>query len=152
MESLSTNKHQMILRTRKQLIQAQTSPEKPTDNDLQKPIIEPINEFITRTVNPDITSYYVGPMNNVCEYCNAMRFTNESLNSCHNSKVSLPELSPYLEELKDLLISDSVQAKNFRDYIRQYNSAFAFASLGANIDKIKTRGPYCFHIHGQIYH
>ena len=114
MESLSTNKHQMmILRIRKQLIQAQTSPEKPSDNDLQKQIIEPTNEFIAMTMNPDITPYYVGPMNNVCEYCNAMRFTNESLNCCHNGKVSLPELSPYPEELKDLLINDSVQAKNF---------------------------------------
>ena len=103
-------------------------------------------------MNPDITPCYIGPMNNVCEYCNALRFTNESLNCCHNGKVSLPELSPYPEELKDLLINNSVQAKNFRDYIRQYNSAFAFASLGANIDKITTRGPYCFRIHGQIYH
>ena len=47
-----------------------------------------------------------------------------------------------------------MQAKHFRDYIRQYNSAFAFAfaSFGGNIDKIKAKGPYCFHIHGQIYH
>ena len=46
-------------------------------------------------MNPDTTPYYVGPMNNVCEYCNTMHFTNESLNCCHNGKVYLPELSPY---------------------------------------------------------
>ena len=40
-------------------------------------------------------------------------------------------------------MSNSSQAKNFRQHIRQYNSAFAFASLRANIDKITTRGPYC---------
>ena len=131
----------------------QTFPEKPSDNDSDKTNAELTNEFIARTMNPDIIPYYTGPLNNVCEYCNAICFTNESLNYCHNGKVSLPELSLYPEELKDLLINDSVQAKKFfRHYIRQYNSTFTFASLGANIDKITTRGTYCFHIHGQILH
>ena len=100
----------------------------------------------------DIAPYYVGPMNNICLYCNALHFPNEALNCCHNGKVSLTQLSSYPEELKNLLMSNSSQAKNFRQHIRQYNSAFAFASLGANIDKITTREPYCFRIHGQIYH
>ena len=126
----------------------QTSPEKPSNNDSDKTNAKLTNE----SMNPDITPYYTGPLNNVCEYCNAICFTNESLNCCHNGKVSLPELSLYPEELKDLLINDSMQAKKFRHYIRQYNSTFAFASLGANIDKITTRGTYCFHIHGQILH
>ena len=91
-------------------------------------------------------------MNNVCLYCNALSFTNEPLNCCHNGKVNLLKLSEYLEELKDLLLTNSTQAKNFREHIRRYNSAFAFASLGANINKITTRAPCCFPIHGQIYH
>lgn len=77
----------MILRTRKQLIQVQTSPEKPSDNDSQKRNAKPTNECIARTVNPDITPCYIGPMNNICEYCNAMRFKKEELNCCHNGKV-----------------------------------------------------------------
>ena len=73
------------------------------------------------------------------------------LNCCHNGKIILPELS-YPEDLKQLLLGKSVQSKNFRGNIRQYNSAFAFASFRANIDKLTNRGPYCFRIHGQIYH
>jgi len=38
------------------------------------------------------------------------------------------------------------------EYIRSYNSALAFASMGSNIDhKVAGGGPYCFRIHGQIY-
>ena len=40
-------------------------------------------------------------------------------------------------------------AINFRNNIRNYNSAFAFASFGANVDG---HGTYCFRIHGQTYH
>ncbi|XP_057381786.1 uncharacterized protein LOC130704351 [Daphnia carinata] len=36
--------------------------------------------------------------------------------------------------------------------IRNYNNALAFASMGAQIDSPPGRGPYCFRIHGQIYH
>ena len=43
-------------------------------------------------------------------------------------------------------------AKHFRNYIRNYNSAHAMASMGCQIDKLSGRGPYCFKIHGQVYH
>lgn len=36
--------------------------------------------------------------------------------------------------------------------IRSYNSSLSFASLGAQIDQVVGRGPYCFKIHGQVYH
>ena len=41
---------------------------------------------------------------------------------------------------------------HFLEFIRQYNNAFAFASMSANIHQFTARGPYCFRIHGQIYH
>jgi hypothetical protein len=41
---------------------------------------------------------------------------------------------------------------NFLQNIRNYNSAISFASFGANIVKPAGQGPYCFKIHGQIYH
>jgi hypothetical protein len=41
---------------------------------------------------------------------------------------------------------------NFMEHIRSFNSAFAFASMGANISPPSGHGPYCFRIHGQIYH
>lgn len=44
--------------------------------------------------------------------------------------------------------------KNFMGNIRSYNSAMAFASMGAQVDQSVTRrpGPFCYRIHGQIYH
>ena len=38
------------------------------------------------------------------------------------------------------------------DNIRAYNSSMAFASFAANIEHPPGRGPYCFRIHGAIYH
>jgi hypothetical protein len=45
-------------------------------------------------------------------------------------------------------------SKNFMKLIRQYNSMFAFTSLGVEIDKsINTgRGPYIFRINGVVHH
>ena len=54
-------------------------------------------------------------MNNICPYCSALRFPNEPLNCCHNGKVSLPSLSRYPEELKDLLLGNGSQAKGLEN-------------------------------------
>lgn len=45
-------------------------------------------------------------------------------------------------------------SKQFIPKIRQYNSLFAFTSMGGNIDKNinKGNGPYVFRINGQIHH
>ncbi|KAF2345203.1 Hemocyanin N-terminal [Trinorchestia longiramus] len=44
------------------------------------------------------------------------------------------------------------QGFNFRQNIRNYNSAFAFASFSANIRHPPGRGQYCFGLQGQTYH
>jgi hypothetical protein len=41
---------------------------------------------------------------------------------------------------------------NYREHIRESNSAMAFASVGARIKSPPGNGTYCFWIHGQIYH
>ena len=57
------------------------------------------------------------------------------------------------DPLKHLLSGDTSAVRtNFLDNIRQYNSAFAFASMGAQVVPPPGRGPYCFRIHGQVYH
>jgi hypothetical protein len=43
-------------------------------------------------------------------------------------------------------------SRNFRENIRSYNNAMAFASMGADIVSPSSNGLYCFPIHGQIYH
>ena len=97
--------------------------------------------------------HYIGEMNSLCPHCGALKFPNENLfKCCHNGKVSLPALKPYPDELKNLLLGNSAEAKNFQKNIRKYNSAFAFASFGAKIAPPGGRGPPCFRICGQIYH
>ena len=93
------------------------------------------------------TVYYLGQMNELCQYCESLRFPNEQRNCCHNGKVSLTQLCEYPESLKELLMGSTQDAINFRNNIRNYNSAFAFASFGANVDLLQGRGTYCFRIH-----
>ena len=94
--------------------------------------------------NPNL--HYIGPMSNECPYCRAYRFPNEKLNCCHNGKVTL-ENNSYPESLRNLLDN-----RHFLEKIRAYNNVFAFASLGAQLVSPPGFGPYCFRIHGQIYH
>jgi hypothetical protein len=54
--------------------------------------------------------------------------------------------------LKSLMDGTHEKSKNFLEHIRSFNSAFGFASMGANIGTPPGHGPYCFRIHGQIYH
>ena len=54
--------------------------------------------------------------------------------------------------MKALLEGADTEARNFRENIRNYNSAMAFASMGAQIATPTSSGPYCYRIHGQIYH
>ncbi|XP_018494091.1 uncharacterized protein LOC108863899, partial [Galendromus occidentalis] len=43
-------------------------------------------------------------------------------------------------------------SKNFRLHIRNYNNALAMASMAAHVDIPQGFGPYCFRVHGQVYH
>lgn len=82
----------------------------------------------------------------------ATRKKDEFAVCCQNGKIKLEELGPYPDEIKRLLLGTDRLARNFHDNIRSYNNALAFASLGAKLDTPSGRGPYCFKIHGQIYH
>ena len=42
-------------------------------------------------------------------------------------------LSPYPDELRQLISSNTTESNNFREHIRQYNNANAFASFGAKL-------------------
>ena len=155
---LKTSMHHMCLHARAEVMHYIDAPMKSLSISTSAPasrvketLTFKLPYFAARDMNPIITPHSIGPMNNICPHCNALRFIDEPLNCCHNGKITLPELS-FPEDLKQLLLGKSAQSKNFRDNTRQYNSAFAFASFGANIDKLTNRGPYCFCIHGQIYH
>ena len=86
-------------------------------------------------------------------HCGALRFPRETLNCCHSGKVCLCELMSFPDPLKHLLSGDTSAVRtNFLDNIREYNSAFAFASMGAQVVPPPGHSPYCFRIHGQVYH
>lgn len=99
-----------------------------------------------------------GPLSSLCDFCHAKHFnaernsTGNFTNCCHNGKVQLQELSPPPSIFKQLMTQTTPDAINFRDNIRQYNSALSFASMGATLTPPPGHGPYCFRIHGQIYH
>ncbi|KAF2368082.1 hypothetical protein FHG87_001166 [Trinorchestia longiramus] len=96
--------------------------------------------------------HYTGAMDVRCQFCEALRFQREQLNCCHNGKVSLPPLQEYPKNLRLLVVADSAEGSNFRQNIRNYNSAFAFATFGVNIRPPPRRGAYCFRLQGQTYH
>ena len=88
-----------------------------------------------------------------CEFCSAIKFENEDeFKCCNKGKVSLPDLNEFPQELRYLILRDSVQAKHFRTGIRVFRNCFALASLSANIGPPPGNGPSTFRICGQIVH
>ncbi|UYV70096.1 hypothetical protein LAZ67_7001779, partial [Cordylochernes scorpioides] len=105
-------------------------------------------------ISPVPTEYIIGGLDIVCPYCSALHFPGETVGSscCHKGKVILPTLSSFPYEMMELMTSNSVEAKYFQTNIRSYNSSLAFASMGAQVDVFSGQGPFCYRIHGQIYH
>ncbi|KAG5581517.1 hypothetical protein H5410_052144 [Solanum commersonii] len=59
------------------------------------------------------------------------------------------------DDLYELFVADSEEAKLFRKNIRAYNNIFAFTSFGVKLDKdlaSSRKGVYSFKAQGQIYH
>ena len=94
----------------------------------------------------------------ICPHCSAQLFESElKLKStcCGKGDTRLPEscqLDPFPSPLFELFASQHPGSSNFWEYIRRFNSAFSFASFGAESSTPPGRGPYCYRIHGQTYH
>ena len=74
---------------------------------------------------------------------------------CLQGKVVVPHLNPIPFEIFNLITSASEEGKQFRTFIRLYNSLLAFTSISANIDKdlmSADRGVYTYRIQGSIHH
>ncbi|GBM69342.1 hypothetical protein AVEN_155765-1 [Araneus ventricosus] len=67
----------------------------------------------------------------ICLRCANFRVKN--IPCCHDGNVRLPNLTEAADLFKELLSSNSQEAKNYRQQIREYNAALAFASMGAEI-------------------
>ena len=70
---------------------------------------------------------------------------------CEKGKVKLPDIRTSIQ-IENLMTGKANSSKNFVEHIRQYNSALAFALMGARLAPPRGHGPFCFRIHGQVYH
>ena len=101
---------------------------------------------LTRTALSDIvdvelsvTQHSCNDMMAQCRYCDALHFPGEQTGDrfticCHNGKVMLTGMTAVQDcppQLRELLTSGTAEANSVREHIRNYNSALAFASLGA---------------------
>ena len=72
---------------------------------------------------------------------------------CARGKVKLQPLRVPPSLLYNLFIGDTLQVKEFRTNIVQYNAALAFTSLGVKVDhSIVGHGPPVFRIQGELRH
>ncbi|RKP15711.1 hypothetical protein ROZALSC1DRAFT_18472, partial [Rozella allomycis CSF55] len=95
---------------------------------------------------------HIGLMNNICNYCAAKKFSKESQGlCCKKGAINLPQVNRLPDDLYNLYENNP----HFKDQVRKYNSAFAFTSLGVNVDTQlanNNHGIYTFRIQGQLYH
>jgi hypothetical protein len=107
----------------------------------------------------------LGPMEWECRHCGALHwFAEKTVKSsktipefsqcCEHGEVQLPDLCPPPPPLLRLFTGDDDQAKNFKEYIWEYNRALAFTSLGIMQDHSVNvgRGPPVFRIQGELHH
>nr|CDJ85720.1 Protein F59H6.5 [Haemonchus contortus] len=110
---------------------------------------------------------YLGELNQRCVECGALHFRCEVKAShpgkfrecCDLGRFTLSFFESFPEELRRLFVQrpDATEEfrraqKNFLENIRNFNSALAMASMGAQVEPLQGRGPYCYRIHGQVYH
>ncbi|RKP18217.1 hypothetical protein ROZALSC1DRAFT_23452 [Rozella allomycis CSF55] len=93
---------------------------------------------------------HIGLMNNICDYCAAKKFSKESQGlCCKKGAINLPQVNRLPDDLYNLYENNP----HFKDQVRKYNSAFAFTSLGVNVDtqlENNNHGIYTFRIQGQL--
>ncbi|XP_026384034.1 uncharacterized protein LOC113279563 [Papaver somniferum] len=100
-----------------------------------------------------------------CHHCGALhwmaeKLTNSSLinpkfgTCCLQGKVLLPLLREPPIAFREFFDGTNAESVSFRTYIREYNAANAFTSLGCKLDTraLKGRGPRPFSIHGELRH
>ncbi|KAF6171457.1 hypothetical protein GIB67_017981 [Kingdonia uniflora] len=78
----------------------------------------------------------------------------ESSTARDNGKIWVPNLDQLQNELQELCDGNEPRSRSFQKYIREYNAANAFTSLGVTMDDrvIPEKGPFSFVIHGELHH
>jgi hypothetical protein len=88
----------------------------------------------------------VGPIDNVCPFCRARFWSEEKIDCCHKGDIHFNTDSVVPAELQHLLSS-----RHFMDHIRQYNTAFAMASVGHDAC-VLPGGPSSLILSGRAFH
>ena len=113
--------------------------------------------FTTDTAINRTQEHSCGPFTFKCQKCSALLFRGERRGGrynkcCYGGKVVLPRGSAYPQEMKDLLTALTSTARKFREMIRVYNNALAFASFTHGSIKAPGAGMQTYNVHGQTYH
>ena len=99
--------------------------------------------------------HVLGPCTFECIGCSALHFKQEKSKRgffsccCAKGKASLPPLDPTRHVLVELFRA----CETFMPYIRAYNLAMSFASIGSKVDDALidcSHGTYTFRIHGSM--
>lgn len=86
-----------------------------------------------------VKPFDLGSMDQICSHCKARHFKGERSQEkqfttcCAKGKVILPEPGPFPELLEAFITKNHHKSNEFLLQIRNYNSALAFASMGAKI-------------------
>lgn len=107
--------------------------------------------------------FSVGDMNVECMNCGAEFFQDEWVKGnpegvfntcCLKGKLHMNDpFQDFPAKLRELFERNCRGLyRNFHECIRQFNSAFAFGSMKAQTVNFNNYGPYCYKIHGQVYH
>ncbi|XP_046655037.1 uncharacterized protein LOC124348808 [Daphnia pulicaria] len=89
-----------------------------------------------------------GDLTKICSECDAKHFAKEMPKDkkfqqcCAKGNVIIPPAKPCPEPLASLLQNRHPKSKHFMKQIRNYNSAHAFASMGANFCQVAARPVY----------
>lgn len=91
-----------------------------------------------------------------CEHCGAFLFPVEwasaSRPCCGNGNVLLPRIPELDPQLLRLFTSDTPAARYFRENIRAFNSAYAFASFVCREAPVPGSGIQPFRVNGTTFH
>ncbi|RCN51900.1 hypothetical protein ANCCAN_01988 [Ancylostoma caninum] len=111
--------------------------------------------------------HFLGALDHRCINCGALHFSHEVKpqhpdtfrDCCDHGRFTLNLFDEFPQEIMRFYVADPSAStedrrrhRNFLENIRNFNSALAMASMGASVDTLTGRGPYCYRIHGQVYH